>query len=41
LLSLLPNAHIVVYFLTIACSQIFATLVIRYKERVPLLEHLV
>lgn len=41
LLSLLPSAHIVVYFLTIACSQIFASLVVKYKERVPLLEYLV
>lgn len=41
LLALLPDAHIVVYFLTIACSQIFASLVVKYKERIPLLENLV
>ena len=40
LLNLFPNAHIVVYFVTLACSQAFATLVIRYKEQIPVLEHL-
>lgn len=40
LLMLLPNAHIVVYFLTVALSQLFATLVVRYQNRMPLLKNL-
>ena len=40
LLALLPNAHIVVYFLTIALSQGFASLVVRYKEQFPILKQL-
>lgn len=38
--TLLPDANIVVYFLTIALAQGFATLVIRYKNRLPILENL-
>lgn len=38
--TLLPDANIVVYFLTIALAQGFATLVLRYKNRLPILENL-
>lgn len=41
LLNLFPTAHIVVYFVTLALSQAFATIVIRNKTRFPILEHLV
>ena len=40
LLALLPNAHIVVYFLTIALSQGFASLVVKYKKQFPILKEL-
>lgn len=40
LLALMPNAHIVVYFLTIALAQAFASLVMYYKGRFPVLENL-
>lgn len=40
LLNLFPTAHIVVYFVTLAFSQVFATLVIRYKTKFPVLEQL-
>ncbi len=39
-LAVWPNAHIVIYFLTLACSQCFASLVLRYKDRYPILENL-
>ncbi|MBP3853157.1 MAG: acyltransferase family protein [Erysipelotrichaceae bacterium] len=39
-LALLPDAHLVVFFLTMACAQALASLVVRYKEQYPLLEHL-
>jgi serine/alanine racemase len=38
--TLLPDANIVVYFLTIALAQGFATLVLRNKDRLPILENL-
>ena len=41
LLILFPKAHLVVYFVTLALSQGFATFVIRYKEKYPILENLV
>ena len=41
LLTLFPKAHIVVYFVTLALSQIFATVVIKNKEKYPILENLV
>lgn len=40
LLKYLGNAHIVVYFLTIALAQGFASLVVKYKERYPILNNL-
>lgn len=40
-LTALPHAHIVVYFLTLACSQCFATLVVRNKNKYPILQHLI
>lgn len=40
LLRLLPNAHIVVYFLTLAASQAFASLVMHYRKQFPILENL-
>ena len=39
-LALWPHAHIVVYFLTLAFSQGFATLVMVYRKKFPILEHL-
>ncbi|MGM9946901.1 acyltransferase family protein [Floccifex sp.] len=41
LLNVFDQAHLVVYFVTLALSQGFATLVIRYKEKYPILNHLV
>lgn len=41
LLNLFPTAHIVVYFVTLALSQAFATIVIRNKARLPILENLI
>lgn len=41
LLILMPNAHIVVYFLTIAMAQAFASLVTHYKKQFPILENLI
>lgn len=40
LLRILPNAHIVVYFLTLCVSQLFAVLVVRYKDQFPILKNL-
>lgn len=40
LLILMPNAHIVVYFLTIACSQALASLVTHYRKQFTILENL-
>lgn len=40
LLVFLPNAHLIVYFLTLACAQGFAGFVTRYQERYPILENL-
>lgn len=39
-LALLPDAHLAVFFLTMACAQTFATLVLKYKEQFPILEYL-
>ncbi|MDD7282260.1 acyltransferase [Floccifex sp.] len=41
LLILFPEAHLVVYFVTLALAQGFASLVIHYKEKYPILENLV
>ena len=41
LFILIPDANLVVYFLTLACSQGFAALVVRYKEKYPVLEYLI
>ena len=41
LFMLIPDANLVVYFLTLACSQGFAALVVRYKEKYPVLEYLI
>lgn len=40
-LILLPDAHLVVYFLTLACAQGLSAIIVRYKERVPILNYLV
>lgn len=40
LLFLMPNEHIVVYFLTIACAQAFASLTMHYRKQFPILENL-
>ena len=40
LINLFPTAHIVVYFVTLALSQVFATLVLRFKGQFPILENL-
>lgn len=41
LFILLPNANLVVYFLTIALSQCFASIIVREKERFPILNNLI
>ena len=35
-----PKMNLIVYFLTLACSQCFASIVIRNKEKYPILENL-
>ncbi|MCF0105903.1 MAG: acyltransferase family protein [Holdemanella sp.] len=40
LINLFPRANLVVYFITLALSQLFATLVITNKKQFPILEHL-
>ncbi|MBQ0064694.1 MAG: acyltransferase family protein [Firmicutes bacterium] len=40
LLRVLPSAHFVVYFLTLCFAQLFAVLVVRYKDRFPILKNL-
>ncbi len=40
LLVVAPHAHLIVYFVTLALSQGFATLVLRYKDRYPILGNL-
>lgn len=40
LLALMPSAHLVVYFLTLACAQCFASFVTRYQEKYPILKNL-
>lgn len=40
LLGFMPNAHIVVYFLTIALAQASASLVTHYRKQFPILENL-
>ena len=40
LLVFLPNAHLIVYFLTLACAQCFASFVTKYSEKYPILENL-
>lgn len=40
LLALLPHAHLVVYFLTLALAQGFATIVMRSRKRYPILDNL-
>ena len=37
----IPDANLVVFFLTLACSQAFASLVVRGMEKYPILENLV
>lgn len=39
-LMLWPHAHIVVYFLTLAFAQCFASLVMKYRKQFPILENL-
>ena len=39
LFILIPDANLVVYFLTLACAQAFASLMVRYKEKYPFLEY--
>lgn len=39
-LKLLPDAHLAVFFLTMACAQTLASLVLNYREQFPILEHL-
>ena len=39
-LTLMPNAHLVVYFLTLACAQCLAGFVTRYQDRYPILKKL-
>ena len=39
-LKLFPNAHLVVFFLTVAGAQTLAALVLKYRKRYPILEHL-
>ncbi len=41
LFLLLPDANLVVYFATLALSQLFASLVVRGKERFPVLNNLI
>lgn len=40
LLVVLPNSHLVVYFLTLAFAQCFASLVLSLKNKFPILENL-
>ena len=40
LLILLPHAHLVVYFLTLACAQCLAGFVTRYQDKYPILKNL-
>lgn len=39
-LALLPDAHLAVFFLTMACSQALASSILKYREQYPILEHL-
>ena len=39
-LILMPNAHLVVYFLTLACAQCLAGFVTRYQDQYPILKKL-
>lgn len=41
LFILFPDANLVVYFVTLALSQLFASLVVRGKERFPILNNLI
>lgn len=41
LLLALPDAHLAVYFLTLACAQAFASLVTKYMDKYPILQNLV
>lgn len=39
-LIVFPQAHLAVYFLTLACSQCFASLVLAYRKKWPALDYL-
>lgn len=39
-LALMPHAHLVVYFLTLACAQCLAGFVTRYQDQYPILKKL-
>lgn len=40
LLLLLPDAHLIVYLLTLFFSQLFCTLILRFERQIPLLKYL-
>jgi peptidoglycan/LPS O-acetylase OafA/YrhL len=40
-LILLPQAHLVVYFLSLACAQALSAFIIRFKDRIKVLNYLV